>query len=64
MTCGVGHRHGFDPVLQWLWSRPAAVALIQPLAWELPCAEGAALKRHEKKKKSRILASAALSNSS
>ena len=25
-----------DPVLLWLWLWPAAVALIQPLAWELP----------------------------
>ena len=28
-----------------LWRRPAARALIRPLAWEPPCAEGAALKR-------------------
>ena len=28
----------------WLWCRPAAVALIQPLAWELPYAMGVALK--------------------
>ena len=27
-----------DSVLVWLWCRPAATALIQPLAWELPCA--------------------------
>ena len=25
-----------DPALLWLWWRPAAVAQIQPLAWELP----------------------------
>ena len=25
-----------DPVLLWLWGRPAAAALIRPLAWELP----------------------------
>ena len=25
-----------DPVLLWLWRRPAAAALIGPLAWELP----------------------------
>ena len=37
-----------DLALLWLWCRPAAVALIQPLAWELPCAAGSALK--EKKK--------------
>ena len=39
--CGVGHRCGLDPTL-WLWL--AAVAPIQPLAWELPCAAYAALK--------------------
>ena len=34
-----------DPVLLWLWGRPAAPALIRPLAWEPPCAASAALKR-------------------
>ena len=34
-----------DPALLWLWYRPAAVALIQPLAWELPYATGATLKK-------------------
>ena len=33
MSCG--HRRGLDPVVLWLWCRPAAIALIQPLAWEL-----------------------------
>ena len=42
MSCGVGRIHGSDPELLWLWCRPAAVAPIQPLAWEL--ATGAALK--------------------
>ena len=28
----------------WLWHRPAAAALIRPLAWELPYAAGMALK--------------------
>ena len=37
--CGVG---------RWLGRRPAAVTLIQPLAWEPPCATGAALKRQKK----------------
>ena len=37
--------------LLWLWCRPAATALIQPLAWEPPCAAGAALKKAKKKKK-------------
>ena len=33
----------------WLWCRPAATALIQPLAWERPCTAGAATKRKKKK---------------
>ena len=36
-----------------LWCRPAAVAPVRPLAWELPYATGAALKRPKKKKKIR-----------
>ena len=53
MSCAVGHRHrcGLDSVLLWLWCRPASVALIQPLAWELPYATGVALKRKNKNKK-------------
>ena len=35
----------------WLWLWPAAVALTQPLAWELPYAADAALKRKKEKKK-------------
>ena len=31
MSCGIGHKHGLDPVLLWLWCRLAA--LIQTLAW-------------------------------
>ena len=34
-----------DPVLLWLWCRPAAAAPIQPLAWEHPYALGAAQKK-------------------
>ena len=48
MSCGVGRRHGLDPVLLWPWFRPAAVAPIQPLAWEPPYATGAALKRQRR----------------
>ena len=51
MSCGVGHRHGSDSALLWLWCRPAATALIRPLAWETPYAMGAAPKRQKKKKK-------------
>ena len=43
VNCGVGHRHGLELAL--LWHRPAAGALIRPLARELPYAEGAALKK-------------------
>ena len=50
MSCGVGCRHGSDLVLLWLWRRPAAVVLTQPLAWEPPYAAGAALKTKTKKK--------------
>ena len=51
MSCGVGHGHGSDPMLLWLWCRPAATAPIQPLAWEPPYAAGAALKSKERKRK-------------
>ena len=44
MSCGVGHRLGLDPALLWLWCRPAATALMRPLAWEPPYAAGVALK--------------------
>ena len=36
-------------LLLWLWCRLAAVAPIQPLAWELPYATGLALKGKKKK---------------
>ena len=49
MSYSVGH--GSDLVLLWLWCRPAVVAPIQPLAWDLPYAAGAALKKKKKKKK-------------
>ena len=48
MSCGVGHRHGLDPTLLWLWQRQATVAPIRLLAWEPPHALGAALKRKKK----------------
>ena len=50
MSCGVGHRHGSDPTLLWLWCRLAATALIRLLAWEPPYAVGVALKRKQKQK--------------
>ena len=49
-SCGVDHRRGSDLALLWLWCRLAAVAPIRPVAWELPDATGAALKKAKKKK--------------
>ena len=51
MSCGVVCRRSWDMVLLWPWCRPAAVALIQPLAWEFPYAAGAALKSKAKQTK-------------
>ena len=51
MRCGVGRRHALDPELMYLWHRPAARALIGPLAWEPPYAVGVAPKRQKKIKK-------------
>ena len=56
MNWGVGCRFFFDPMLLWLWCRLAAVALIGPLAWELPHAEGVALKRRGKEGRKHISA--------
>ena len=50
MSCGVGHSCSSDPTLLGLWYGPAAVALVQPLAWELLYATGMALKSKKKKK--------------
>ena len=51
MTCSVGHGCSSDPVLLWLWCRPAASAPIRPLAWEPSYAAGAALEKTKKTKK-------------
>ena len=53
MSYGVGGRHSSDPALLWLWHRLAAAAVIHPLAWELPYAAGAALKKKKRKKEKR-----------
>ena len=47
MSCGVGRRQFLDLALLWLWCRLVAVAPIQPLARESPCAMGVALKKGE-----------------
>ena len=51
MSCGVGRRGSLDPALLWLWCRWAAIAQIQPLAWEPPYAVDAALKKKKEKRK-------------
>ena len=48
MSCGIGHRHGSDLVLLWLWHRLAAAALIGPLAWEPPYAVGVPPQKKDK----------------
>ena len=50
MSCRVGRRRGLDRALLWLWGRPAASALIQPLDWEPPCAVDVALEKEKKTK--------------
>ena len=49
MSCGIGRDS--DPALLGPWWRPAAAALIQPLAWELPYAADAAIKSPPPKKR-------------
>ena len=49
-SCSVGLRLGSDPTKLWLWRKPAAEALIQPLAWGLPYAAGMALESTHKKR--------------
>ena len=39
-----------DPILLWLWCRLVATTPIRPLAWEPPCATGAALEKGKKTK--------------
>ena len=49
VSCGVGRRCGLNLSWLWLWRRPAAAALIRPLAWEPPYASGAVLKKQTNK---------------
>ena len=60
MSCGVGRKHSLDLTLLWLWRRPVAIALIQPLAWEPPYTMGVALKKKQKKKRKVALKEVAL----
>ena len=50
VSCRVSPRQGLDLALLWLWYRPMATALIQPVSWKPLYAMGAALKRQKKKK--------------
>ena len=54
VSCGVGCRRSSELVLLWLRCRPAATALIQPLAWEPPYATGVVLKSKRKKEKTGV----------
>ena len=65
MSRGIGGRYNSNLALLWLSRKPAAAALIQPLAWELPYAMGMAQggKKSERKrrcKEKRTLPSEAL----
>ena len=51
VSCGVDRRCGSDPVLPWLWWRPAAAAPIGLLAWEPPYATRVALEKTKRRKK-------------
>ena len=44
-----GCRGGSDLAWLWLWCRSAAAAPVQPLAWKLPYAVSAALRRPKKR---------------
>ena len=55
MSYSVGHRHGSDLALLWLWHRPAAIAPIRPLPWELPYATPVALKNKKEKRDRSIM---------
>ena len=50
MSFGLGCRRGSAMVLLWLWCRLASAAPVRLLAWELPYAAGAALKKPKKTK--------------
>ena len=47
MSYGIGRRCASDPALLWLWHGLAATAPVEPLAWKLPYATGAALKKEK-----------------
>ena len=48
--CHLGCRCGWNLVLLWLWGKPTAEALSQPLTWELSYAKGVAVKKKKLRK--------------
>ena len=50
VSCDVGRRCSSDLELLWLWHRPAATALIRPLAWDLHMRRMQLRKRQKDKK--------------
>ena len=53
MSCDVGCKRGSDPLLLWLWRRPASTTTIRPLAWEPPRATGSGPRKGKKTKKNK-----------
>ena len=51
MSCGIGHRHGLDAVLLWLWYRLAAVAPILPPSLGTSICHGWGPKKQKKKER-------------
>ena len=51
MSCAVGCRCSSDLAMLWLQHKLVATAPIQPLAWKLPYAMDAALKKHKEKER-------------
>ena len=55
VSCGLGRRAGLDLALLWLWRRPTAIALIQPLAWEPPKKRQKDKKENKTKQKTKLI---------
>jgi len=55
VSYSVGRRRGSELVLLWLGRRPAATALIRPLAREPPYAAGAASEKTKRQQQQKFL---------
>ena len=53
MSCSVDCQCGLNPMLLWLWYRPAAIALIQSLGLGSSIGQGCDPKKQEKKERKR-----------